>query len=545
MTSASSLALSNADSLVHALPEAALVIGALLILVWDLVAPKGRNAGARLGGTFAIALIALASSGTFAALPLVAHAPSLLLFGGQLARDGYAGIFRLVFAVIGAMVLITAIPTREVRRSPREGGSGSELVMLVLVIVLGMNLMATARSLLMIYLAIEIVSVLSFVLAGFRLGTAREEGRSSEAALKYVVFGGVASGVMLYGMSWIYGLARSLFLPDIAERIAIMTRESGHMPSAIAVGAACILAGFAYKISAVPFHMWAPDVYEGSPTIVAAFFSIGPKAAGFAVLVRFFHDAIGAQAAIAATPSIPWPILAGVLATVTMTVGNLSALAQTSLKRLLAFSSIAHAGYMLLAFSVFNDDGITAIVFYIVAYCAMNLGAFLVVMAVAEQNGGDETIAGIRALGRRAPLMAAAMAIFLFSLVGLPPFSGFIGKVYIFTALLHAGGAYQGWYIALAVIGVVNSVVSLVYYARILRAMYLEPSAPRDALSAGDAAAHSARAGSEGDAEAESEIRVSPLYGAMAAALALPTIGLGVYWGPVYDFVKEAIALGP
>jgi NADH-quinone oxidoreductase subunit N len=516
---AMSTVLTNFESLRYVIPEASLAAGVIAILVWDLVA-KGR---ARFAGAVVIALVSLAVAGAGAAKSLLGPAASLVLFGGQLAFDPYGSMFRLIFAAITAMVLLAAIPTREARRPASEGGAGPELVMLLLVVCLGMNLMAIARSLLMIYLSIEIVSVISFVMAGYRLGTRVEERRSQEAALKYVVFGGVSSGVMVYGMSWIYGLTRSMSLPEIAERTAALTREQGHLPNAMAVGAACVLAGFAYKISAVPFHAWAPDVYEGAPTIVSAFLSIGPKAAGFAVLVRFFHDALAAQAAITATPGTPWPILGGLLAVATMTVGNLSALAQKNLKRLLAFSSIAHAGYMLLAFSVFNDEGIAAIVFYIVTYCAMNLGAFLVVMAVAEKNGGDETIDGIRGLGTRAPAMAAAMAIFLFSLVGLPPFAGFVGKVYIFAALLRAGGAYQGWYLVLAAIGVVNTVVSLFYYARVLRAMYLEEAAA--------------------NVVAREEVTVNRWYGVVAAALVLPTIGLGLYWGPVYDFVVRSLVM--
>ncbi len=248
----------------------------------------------------------------------------------------------------------------------------------MLVVCLGMNLMAMGRTLLVVYLAIEMVSLASFVLAGFRFG-GREGRRSNEAALKYVVYGGVSSGVMLYGMSWLYGAAQSIALPDIAERVAAMTREQGHMPNAIAVGVACVTAGFAYKIAAAPFHMWVPDVYEGAPTLVAAFLSVGPKAAGFAVLLRFFREGFGAQALLPEAQA-PWPILIGAIGVVTMTIGNLSALGQTNLKRLLAYSSIAHAGTMLLAFAVPGDEGIAAIAFYLVAYCAMNLGAFLVVL---------------------------------------------------------------------------------------------------------------------------------------------------------------------
>jgi NADH-quinone oxidoreductase subunit N len=379
-----------------------------------------------------------------------------------------------------------------------------------------MNLMAESRNLLMIYLSLELVSVISFVLAGFKIN----DGKSSEAALKYVVFGGVASGIMLYGMSWIFGITQSLYLGECATKIAEMTRAQGKVPEVVFVGVICMLAGFGYKISAAPFHMWTPDVYEGAPTPVTAFLSVGPKAAGFAVLVRFFADALGSQVPVfnvaGAAVTTPWPVIAGCLAMATMTVGNLSALGQDNVKRMLAYSSIAHAGYMLLGFSVFTEAGIASIVFYVVTYCFMNLGAFLLVMAVAEQSDGDESIAAFRGLGRRAPVVALMMALFLFSLTGLPPFAGFIGKFYLFAAVVKAGGS---WNWTVAVVGVLNSVISLFYYARVVRAMFLEKG------------------------ERTEPTLVRPLFGATSVALAVPTLVLGIYWAPVYDFVARSLTM--
>jgi NADH-quinone oxidoreductase subunit N len=393
-------------------------------------------------------------------------------------------------------------------RPKRDAG---EFFTLLMVLTLGMNLMAESRSLLMIYLSLELVSVISFVMAGFKIN----DGKSSEAALKYVIYGGVASGIMLYGMSWIFGLTQSLYLHDCAVRIAELTAKTGKVPEVVFVGTVCMLAGFGYKISAAPFHMWTPDVYEGAPTPVTAFLSVGPKAAGFAVLVRFFTDALGAGTET--TPiDTPWPVVAGCLAMATMTVGNLSALGQDNVKRMLAYSSIAHAGYMLLGFSVFSDAGVASIVFYIVTYCFMNLGAFLVVMAIAEKSDGDETITAFRGLGRRAPVMAAIMTVFLFSLTGLPPMAGFIGKFYLFAALLKAGGT---WNWTVAVVGVLNSVISLFYYARVIRAMYLEKSDRTEPTT------------------------VRRLFGATSLALAIPTLVLGIYWAPVYDFVARSLAI--
>ena len=266
--------------------------------------------------------------------------------------------------------------------------------------------------------------------------------------------------------------------------------------------------------------MWTPDVYEGAPTVITAFLSVGPKAAGFAILVRFFADALGAVphpgVATPLASLAPWPVLAGCLAMATMTVGNLSALGQNNVKRMLAYSSIAHAGYMLLGFSVFSEAGIAAIVFYVFVYCFMNLGAFLIVMAVAERSGGDETIDAFRGLGQRAPLVACIMALFLFSLTGIPPFAGFVGKFYLFAALIKAGGS---WSWTVAIVGVLNSVVSLFYYARVVRAMFLE----------------------KGDRSEPKSVR--PLFGAASVVLAVPTLVLGIYWAPLYDFVARSLTM--
>ncbi len=505
--------LSNIDSVPYLYPESILILGVLAIVLWDLLSPKEL----RFSGVVAIALAALAGSFGLSVYYLVHHFPALSLFGGQLAFDRYANVFRALFALITGVVLICALPTPEAAHGSEEHRGAAEFITLLLVVSVGMNFMCMSQSLLMIYLSIEIVSVISFVMAGFKIN----DRKSSEAALKYVVFGGVSSGIMLYGMSWFFGLTRSLLLPEISARVVAMTAEGGHVPDVVFMAAVCVLAGFGYKISAAPFHMWAPDVYEGSPTTVTAFFSVGPKAAGFSVLIRFFSEALSAHGGMLGDIQTPWPLVGGILAMATMTVGNLSALQQNNVKRMLAYSSIAHAGYMLLAFTVFTPDGIAAVVFYIFTYCLMNLGAFLVVIALADKNGGDETVGAFTGLGTRAPILAATMAVFLFSLTGLPPFAGFIGKFYIFAALLRAGGKYADWYWALAAVGVLNSVVSLFYYARILRTMYLTKRS-----------------------DTAEDVAVRPLYGAATLSLMVPTLILGLYWGPLYDFVARSMTLG-
>ncbi len=504
--------LDNIKSLSYFGPELALIAAILLLIVWDLVS---TNRETKLRGLVAISLAALAYQAGASMMMLSRGIEAKNLFYGLLAFDRFSNMFRILFAIVTASIIVFSIPPipaghatpdKGVREDRRDTG---EFFTLLMVLTLGMNLMAESRHLLMIYISLELVSVISFVMAGFKIN----DGKSSEAALKYVIFGGVASGIMLYGMSWIYGVSQSLYLSEQAARIAQMTAAQGKVPEVVIVGTVCMLAGFGYKISAAPFHMWTPDVYEGAPTPVTAFLSVGPKAAGFAVLVRFFADALGAGRT---TVETPWPVIAGCLAMATMTVGNLSALGQDNVKRMLAYSSVAHAGYMLLGFSVFSDAGVASIVFYVVAYCFMNLGAFLVVMAVAEQSKGDETITAFRGLGRRAPIIALVMAIFLFSLTGLPPMAGFIGKFYLFAALLKAGGV---WNWTVAVVGMLNSVVSLFYYARVIRAMYLEKG------------------------ERMEPTNVRGIFGATSVALAVPTLVLGIYWAPVYDFVSRSLSM--
>jgi NADH-quinone oxidoreductase subunit N len=509
---AGAAACNNFASLTFFGPELAIIAATLLIITWDLLVKAQRP---KVFGAILLCVVALGFSGVSSAMYLVRDLEPRNLFHGLLAFDDFAHTFRILFALVSAVIILFAAPAMLSTSDSGERRNPAELLSLLMVLTVGMNMMASSRHLLMIYLSLETVSIISFVLAGFKIG----DRKSSEGALKYVIYGGVASGVMLYGMSWIYGLTRSLNLGQIYAAIATMTAETGKVPEAVFVGVVCMLAGFGYKISAAPFHMWTPDVYEGAPTPVTAFLSVGPKAAGMAVLVRFFWDALGANAATLAATSavkVPWPIIAGCLAMATMTVGNLTALNQDNVKRMLAYSSIAHAGYMLLGFAVFSEAGMAAIVFYVFAYCFMNLGAFLVVQAVAEANGGNETMGAFRGLGARAPLFAVVMTVFLVSLAGIPPMAGFIGKFYLFAALVRSGGT---WNWVLAVVGVLNSLVSIYYYARVVRAMYLEAPEQADAIG------------------------IRRLFGATTFALAVPTFVLGVYWGPLYDFVSRSLAM--
>jgi NADH-quinone oxidoreductase subunit N len=287
----------------------------------------------------------------------------------------------------------------------------------------------------------------------------------------------------------------------------------GKPPLAIGLAAVMVAVGFGYKIAAVPFHMWSPDVYEGSPTPVTAYFSVVPKAAGFAVLCRFFYTVYSAPDLSAGvyklTTTVDWTFLFAVLSAVTMTVGNLTAIGQSNVKRLLAFSSIAHAGYMLMAFVLLTAAGLKAILFYLVTYLFMNLGAFYVVMLVGNRHG-NEDVDTFKGLGSRSPFLAVSLSIFLFSLTGLPPFSGFIGKVYVFAETLNRG---LYW---LAIVGALNGAVSLYYYCRIVRAMFLDKG------------------------EVTEPLAVAPVPAFLVAIFVIPTMVLGLYWEPVIRMAAAA-----
>ena len=322
--------------------------------------------------------------------------------------------------------------------------------------ILAMVMMASSASLLMIYLSIEFLSYMSYLLTGFL----REDKKSNEAAIKYFLYGAITSAVMLYGLSLLYGISGSLNLTDIAKAFASTVDPSTRVVALVST--ALVIAGLGFKISLVPFHQWAPDAYEGAPTPVTAFLSVGPKAVGFAVLLRV---------ALTALPAFQsnWAPLLAVISIITMTLGNLVALRQTNVKRLLAYSSIAQAGYMLIGLVAVNlsgnspFSGLNGILIYLFAYLFTNLGAFICVIAI-ENATGMVKIPQYAGLVKRAPLVAALFVIFFLSLAGIPPTAGFIGKFFVFGAALREG------YLFLAAIGVINSVISVFYYFSVVRA---------------------------------------------------------------------------
>ncbi len=357
-------------------------------------------------------------------------------------------VFRMLF-LFGAA--ITSLFAMDIEHLGRRG----EFYLLLLASTLGMNLMASAGDLVMLYLAIETTSIPLYVLAGFFRG----DDKSTESGFKYLLFGALTSTIMLYGFSLLYGFGGTTSLYTLAEKIA-----QADLPLPAVVGSLLlVMVGFGFKVSVVPFHFWAPDVYEGAPTPVAGFLSTASKAAGFAVLVRVLF-AVFPQAADS------WVTLIAAMSVMTMTLGNLLALAQKNIKRLLAYSSIAHAGYMLIGLVAISSTGanlgVTSVVFYLIAYLLTNLAAFGAVAAVGRVTGSDE-IASYAGLSRRAPGLAFIMLIAFLSLSGMPPFGGFVAKVFVFAAAVDAN------YIWLAAIGVLNSIIGLYYYLTVLKVVYL------------------------------------------------------------------------
>jgi len=457
------------ESLRWFLPELALSAALLVLIVVDL-AGGGRRDGRASEWPGSVAVL-----GAAAALLLTLGIPGLgvpglladpsprWLFGRMVVLDPFSVFFKVLLGLSLLAAAWMALGSREVRGRPNEG----EFFTILVGSGLGMFLMASAGNLLMAYLALEFVSLTSYVLTGFL----RHDRRSGEAALKYLIYGGVASGAMIYGMSWIFGLTGTMDYAGIRQAVGQLEPASR---GALFVGLVLVLVGFGYKVTAVPFHMWAPDVYTGAPLPVTAFLAVGSKAAGFAILLRFFNFGVGPDGPDAAVRSVPLTELLSLASFATMTLGNLAAISQTNMKRLLAYSSIAHAGYALLGVAVFREAGVQAVLLYLAVYYLMNLGAFWVVMLVTNLTGREDIDAYRGLAWRGGALPAVALALFLFSLAGLPPLAGFIGKFYVFAAGIQ-GGLY--W---LVVAAVLNSVISLSYYARVVRTMFLDQPAATD-----------------------------------------------------------------
>lgn len=504
---------SNRDAFAFIWPEMILILGIVGLFLEDLFV---RRLGEKQRTVMAWSAFAVTAAATLALLFGPGAEPASL-FNGLLVNDAFAWFFRL-FALAVTLTVIPLVPGSREVATARIG----EFYALLLSITLGLMLLPASTDLVMIFLALELVSLVSYVLTGYRRGVRI----SAEGALKYVIYGGVASGTMLYGFSLLYGLAGSTTLVGLHTGLAAALAGSGATAAKVALAAATVfvLVGFGYKIAAAPFHMWTPDAYEGAPTPFTAFLSVGPKAAGLALMIRFFfgvfttaNPAQWAHGVVHSATDLPWPEILGILAIATMTVGNLTALTQTNVKRMLAFSSIAHAGYMLMGLAAASTAGLQAILLYAVIYLFMNLGAFAIVTAVGVRLGSDE-ISDYRGLSRRAPFAATLLAVFLFSLTGLPPLAGFIGKFYLFYAVILKGGTFM-WILAL--VGALNGAVSLYYYAGVVKAMFLEKPLETTPLKLGFA------------------------FNAVAFVLVVPTFVLGVWWTPVADASKAALEHPP
>ena len=471
----------SAQDFTYILPELVLTGGALLLLAVDVLMSRAHR---RLLGWLALAVVAAT---TVSLLPFAdANATAAR---GLLAIDGFTFFFKLIFLLTAAITILMSGSYLDA-----EGVRVGEYYFLILCATLGMMFMASGIDLITIFIGLEMMAVAFYILAGYL----KPNRRSNEAAVKYFLLGAFSLGLLLYGMSLFYGLSGTTNLREIAE-ILSGTERSPVLLLALVL----VVAGVGFKIAAVPFHMWAPDVYEGAPTPITAFLSVGSKAASFAMLVRIFVEGLPFLAD-------QWRLLFYVLAVTTMTVGNVAAITQSNTKRMLAYSSIAHAGYVLIGVVAGTQRGISAMLIYLMVYVFMQLGAFAIVSVLRRQDVVGDELKDLSGLYFRYPAAAFAMLIFMLSLGGLPPTAGFMGKFWLFSAAIDAG------YVWLAVIGVLNSAISLYYYIRIVVFMWIKEEV------------------------VGSPIATSP---AMALALTVALLGalvLGVYPQPLFELAEAS-----
>ena len=490
------------ESLQYLRPEMAITLFLVVVLSFDLAFPKSKKVlsyltalGILVAGGFAVNdYLTIQRS-----IPLMTAAPRLPIA----SYDALGIFFKILILFSSFFIVIFSEKSKELKECLDRFG---EYYSLMLGMILGMLLLVCATDFLLIYLSLELVSLSSYVLAGFL----KNSKKSSEASLKYVIFGGVASGIMLFGISILYGMTASTNIFVIAGKLAFSTN-----PILSVLVALMVFTGIGYKISSVPFHFWTPDVYEGSPITITAFLSVASKAAGFALLIRFIRTVYPIDVFFIQLGgySVHWKEIIMYLSIMTMTLGNLSALWQDNMKRMLAFSSIAHAGYLMTALTTMNTPGIIAILIYLAVYIVMNLGAFFVVMLIKNEIN-SEHIDDYNGLGYKMPFYGVMLSIFLVSLTGLPPTAGFIGKLYLFTALL------ESHMVTLSLIALLNSVISLYYYIRVLKHMYLK-----------------------GGNDPDSRVSVSTSNIVVTLALAIPIIVLGIYFSPLLEFAKNSATM--
>jgi NADH-quinone oxidoreductase subunit N len=470
--------------LVPLYPELVIIAFALAVLVFDFFMDKRST---QVLGWFSLIGVVVA-----AVMTLKLSGLNGAFFGMTFVLDPFAMFFKLVFFLSCGLGILLSLKYLELENIQR-----GEYYALMLFATSGMMLMASAGDLISLYLGLELMALSIYVLAGFM----RQDGRSNEAGIKYLVLGAFSSGIMLYGMSLLYGLSGTTNLNGILAFLG--TADLGNPVLFLAM--VMLMVSFSFKVAAAPFHMWVPDVYEGAPTSVTAFMSAGPKVAGFAVLLRIFAHAL--QPLHAHTTVL----LAGI-AVLTMATGNILALAQTNIKRMLAYSSIAHAGYALVGLAAGGPDGAASVMLYVLIYAVMNMGAFGVVIMLRRSGVRGEEIADFAGLGKTNKTAAFLMLIFLFSLTGIPPMAGFIGKFYIFKSAVQAGMIW------LAVTGVIFSAISAYFYLRVIMLMYMyEP-------------------------KEEFALVQSPALALALAVSVTAVIVIGIYPSAVLEFARASIA---
>ncbi len=444
------------------IPELSLITFAIAVVLLDLfIQRKGLLVVVSLAGIAVAAGFAIAMWG---------GGPQAI-FNNMLAVDNFALFFKLLFLGIAALVILASVDY--VSKFAHFQG---EYHALVLLSALGMMLMAATAELISIYIALELTSISLYILVGFL-----KDPKSSEASLKYLLLGAIASATLLYGMALVFGFTGKTHLGEIAQTIQAMPPQTILASPALILGIVLLVAGFGFKIAAVPFHMWVPDVYEGAPTPITAYLSVASKAAGFAIILRVFYSAFGLPDWL----SLDWGLVFAVLAAIGMTLGNVVAIPQTNIKRMLAYSSIAQAGYLMVGLATVGLSpaadilGRSGVLFFLASYALTNLGAFIAIIAISNKLDSD-LIADYSGMGKRAPLLALALTLCLISLIGLPPAAGFMAKFYIFSGAIHHGLLW------LVIIAVINSVISAYYYLRVVKVMWLgEPVSAEKVPSSG------------------------------------------------------------
>jgi NADH-quinone oxidoreductase subunit N len=473
-------------------PEISLLATAILVVLIDLfVKNKVWLAIASIAGILVSAGFTLAMWG---------NSPQAA-FNNMLVADDFAVFFKIIFLGIAGLVILSSIDY--VSRLEQFQG---EYYAIILLSALGMMLMAATSELISIYISLELVSISMYALVGFL-----KDSKSTEASLKYLLLGAVASAVLLFGMAMVFGFTGQTQLKEIARAIQSMNISDVLSSPGLIVGIILMIAGFGFKIASVPFHMWLPDVYEGAPTPITAYLSVGSKGAGFAVILRVFYSAFQMPGNL----SLDWALIFAVLSAITMTLGNLVAIQQSNIKRLMGYSSIAQAGYIMVGLATMGlspasaTAGQSGVLFFLAAYSLTNLGAFIAIIAISNKVNSD-MISDFSGLGKRSPLLALGMTLFMISLIGMPPAAGFMAKFYIFSS------AVQHNLLWLVIIAILNSVISAYYYLRVVKVMWMEEPASPERI---------------------------PSSGALRLALVLSSMGvilLGVYPGLAMDLAQTA-----